>query len=176
MKTYKISDERQNAYLNNLEKATVILRKLPKNVRKNELVDEIASLIIDVLNSMRGFKRYYDKENIEDFYLYTPGFSELDNMKFYEIEFGMSVSGKLTESRKLNLCEICKQENADYCVAGELNVHEACLVKNKWYECCECGKLFPYKRRRCRRCNSGSFRDFKPSRREESFEGEAWDL
>ena len=93
---YRISKERLQAYLDKLIEATDIIRGIRPNGDKSnvdwEKVDEAWGKVIDVYNSVLGFRYYEDAkgggEIIDDANLYSS--TELDNSKFYDIEFGKS--------------------------------------------------------------------------------------
>lgn len=88
---YRISKERLEVYLYCLDEATEIVRKIrPKRKRGKvwDKVDEAWRLVIEVFNGLYGFKNYEDAEAggkiIQDLWI---NFSNLDNSKFYDIEF-----------------------------------------------------------------------------------------
>lgn len=91
---YRISKERLDAYLSKLKEATGIIYKLRPDYDKGDVnwrkVDEAGGKIIDVFNSLIGFKHYENAqaggEVIQDTFLYDY-FVELDNGQFFDIEF-----------------------------------------------------------------------------------------
>lgn len=90
-KFYRVSKERLEAYKSTLSKINDILKGLKpeSNTGKVEWepVDAIWGATIDLLNSISGFQMYVDeKEEFDDGFLYNS--THLDNVKFYEIEFG----------------------------------------------------------------------------------------
>ena len=104
---YRISKERLEAYLDKLGEASDLIKDLrPKNDKGKvdwEVVDNAWGKIIDVMNSLNGFKNYEDVEAggeiIQDSYLYE--WTEIDNYKFYRIEFSLKNEDKNeTEGRE----------------------------------------------------------------------------
>ncbi len=90
---YQISKERLEAYLNRLVEASEALEGIkPANEKDKEKIDEAWGYIIDVLNSLNGFKDYEDYEAggelVQDLWL---DHSRLDNDKFSKIEFPKGV-------------------------------------------------------------------------------------
>lgn len=91
---YRISKERHEAYLDKLSEASGIIKEIrPDNDKGDvswEKVDKAWRKIIDVLNSLLGFRYYEDAEAGaeigEDTFLYDPEVG-LDNDKFFKIEF-----------------------------------------------------------------------------------------
>ena len=101
---YRISKERLEAYLDKLKEASDLLKELKNDKGKTdwEVVDMAWRKIVDVMNSLSGFKNYEDTEaggeQIDDFYLYD--WTELDNYKFCMIEFHKEKEAKMEQKDK----------------------------------------------------------------------------
>ena len=97
---YRISKERLEAYLNKLGEGSDIIREIRLDLDEGnvdwEKVDEAWGKVIDVYNSLLGFRYYEDTEVggeiVDDAYLFNQDWNqtELDNGKFHDIEFGKS--------------------------------------------------------------------------------------
>lgn len=87
---YRISKERLEAYLDKLNDASEYLRKLkPTSKKEKGKIEQAQGSLIDIFNSLYGFKNYEDieagGEGIQDLWFSQP--TTFDNDKFYEIEF-----------------------------------------------------------------------------------------
>lgn len=104
---YRVSKERFEAYIEKLDEANEIFRKLrPENDKGSvdwEKIEKAWGKIIDVSNSLLGFRYYEDAEAggeiVDDFFLYNGGV-ELDNHKFFKTEFPNGLNEKGTNKHE----------------------------------------------------------------------------
>ncbi len=86
---YRISKERYQVYLDTLDEILDRFRSITpkKNSDKVEwfAVSEAWVGIIDLVNSLRGFRLYEDKEGFDDYFMFAH--THIDTWKYYQIEF-----------------------------------------------------------------------------------------
>jgi hypothetical protein len=101
---YRISKERLKAYLDKLNEINDVLQEVKPSVDTNSIdirkIEDVQGKVIDVYSSLLGFRYYEDAEVggevVDDAYLFNQYFNktELNNLKFYEIEFGKTKKGR----------------------------------------------------------------------------------
>lgn len=93
---YRISKERLEVYIDILDKASEIMRDAKPKDKAGKVnwqrVESAWILVIEVFNGLYGFKNYEDAEAggefIQDLWINS---SDLDNYKFFKIEFPKGV-------------------------------------------------------------------------------------